>query len=67
MDYVIGEMSSQDMKDTMFNEQNRKIEIYKPYDYNKFSEVINLLMGEEVPQRREYIFENIDFHKLRSE
>ena len=63
----IGEMSSQDMKDTMFNEKERRVEIYLAKDFNKFSDLINLLMGNDVPPRRQYIFDNIDFHKLRSE
>ena len=64
---MIGEMSSQDMKDTMFNDSKRRIEIYRANDYNSFSQLIELLMGEDVPPRRDYIFEHIDFHKLRSE
>lgn len=67
LDITIGEMSSQDMKDTMFNEKERKIEIYQPLDYEHFSYLIELLMGEDVPPRRDYIFNHIDFHKLRSE
>lgn len=67
MDYMIGEMSSQDMKDTMFNEKERRIEMYIAEDFDKFTNFINLLMGEDVPPRRQYIFDNIDFHKLRSE
>lgn len=60
-------MSSQDMKDTMFNPKERRVEIYSIENYQEFSDLITLLMGEEVPMRREYIFDNIDFHKLRSE
>lgn len=63
----IGECSSEDMKNTMFNEKERRINIYKVEDFNAFSQLIELLMGEDVPARRQYIFENIDFHKLRAE
>lgn len=63
----IGEMSSQDMKNTMFNEKERRIEMYCANNFEDFSDLILLLMGEEVAPRKEYIFENIDFHKLRSE
>lgn len=63
----IGEMSSQDMKDTMFNEKERKVIIYNVDDFDSFSNLINLLMGNDVPPRRQYIFDNIDFHKLRDE
>lgn len=60
-------MSSQDMKDTMFNEKERRVEMYIADDFSRFSDFINLLMGEDVPPRRQYIFDHIDFHKLRSE
>lgn len=63
----IGECSSEDMKNTMFNEKERRVSIYKAEDFDKFSKLINLLMGDDVPPRRQYIFDNIDFHKLRSE
>lgn len=63
----IGEMSSQDMKNTMFDEKERRIEMYCANNFEDFSDLILLLMGEEVAPRKEYIFENIDFHKLRSE
>lgn len=63
----IGEMSSQDMKNTMFDEKERRIEMYCTNNFEDFSDLILLLMGEEVAPRKKYIFENIDFHKLRSE
>lgn len=63
----IGECSSEDMRNTMFNEKERRVSIYKAEDFDKFSDLINLLMGDDVPPRRQYIFDNIDFHKLRSE
>lgn len=63
----IGECSSEDMKNTMFNEKERKVTIYKAEDFTSFSSLLELLMGEDVPPRRQYIFDNIDFHKLRSE
>lgn len=63
----IGECSSEDMKNTMFNEKARKVTIYKVEDFTTFSSLLELLMGEDVPPRRQYIFDNIDFHKLRGE
>ena len=63
----IGECSSMDFKNTCFNEQEKRIHIYTVNDFTQFEETLNLLMGPEVPQRRDYIFENLDFHKLRSE
>ena len=63
----IGECSSADFKNTCFNKQEKRIHIYTVNDFTQFEETLNLLMGPEVPQRRDYIFENLDFHKLRSE
>lgn len=63
----IGECSSADFKNTCFNETEKRIHIYTVDDFKKFEDTLNLLMGPEVPQRRDYIFENLDFHKLRSE
>ena len=63
----IGECSSEDMKNNMFNEKARKVTIYKVEDFTTFSSLLELLMGEDVPPRRQYIFDNIDFHKLRGE
>lgn len=63
----VGECSSEDMKNTMFNEKNRKVLIYKAEDFGQFSDLLQLLMGEDVPARRQYIFDNIDFHKLKCE
>lgn len=56
-----------DFKNTCFNETEKRIHIYTVNDFTQFEETLNLLMGPEVPQRRDYIFENLDFHKLRSE
>lgn len=63
----LGECSTQDFKNTCFNDKERRVHIYTPNDFALFEETINLLMGPEVPQRREYIFENLDFHRLLSE
>lgn len=63
----IGECDSQDMKLTMFSPENRRVAIYKVEDFSQFSSLLELLMGSNVPPRRDYIFENIDFHKLQGE
>ena len=63
----IGECDSQDMRLTMFSPENRRVAIYKVEDFSQFSSLLELLMGSNVPPRRDYIFENIDFHKLQGE
>ena len=55
------------MKLTMFSPENRRVIIYKAEDFQSFSSLLELLMGNDVPSRREYIFNNIDFKKLREE
>lgn len=63
----IGECDAIDMKLTMFSPENRRVIIYKAEDFQSFSSLLELLMGNDVPPRREYIFNNIDFKKLREE
>lgn len=63
----IGECDATDMKLTMFSPTNRRVVIYKAEDFKAFSELLELLMGGDVPPRRQYIFDNIDFKKLREE
>lgn len=63
----VGECDAIDMKLTMFSPENRRVIIYKAEDFQSFSSLLELLMGNDVPLRREYIFNNIDFKKLREE
>ena len=63
----VGECDAIDMKLTMFSPENRRVIIYKAEDFQSFSSLLELLMGNDVPPRREYIFNNIDFKKLREE
>lgn len=63
----LGEMSAKDVKETMFNPNMQRIELYSVDDFKEFDDTITMLMGKEVPIRRDFIFNNIDFSKLRSE
>ena len=63
----IGECDAIDMKLTMFSPENRRVIVYKAEDFQSFSSLLELLMGNDVPLRREYIFNNLDFKKLREE
>lgn len=59
----LGAVSAEQAKRSMFNEQYQRLEILMPD-----AEAIMLLeelMGDNIDARREYIFENVDFSKIR--
>ena len=59
----LGEMSAQDVKESMFNETNQRIEILMPDD-DSF-ERLEQLMGSNVEYRKEFVFSGaIDFTKI---
>ena len=59
----VGEMSAQDVKESMFNETNQRIEILMPDD-DSF-ERLEQLMGSNVEYRKEFVFSGaIDFTKI---
>lgn len=57
----LGEMSPEDMKASMLHPTNRHLDILTVDDYDAFCESINILMGPQVEDRREFLFENVDF------
>lgn len=57
----VGEMSPEDMKASMLHPTNRHLDILTVDDYDAFCESINILMGPQVEDRREFLFENVDF------
>lgn len=57
-------MSSEDMKQSMLHPENRHLEILTVDDYNSFSDSIEMLMGNKVDTRREFLFDNVDFSVL---
>ena len=57
----LGEMTPQDMKESMLHPTNRHLDILTVDDYDAFCESINVLMGPQVEDRREFLFENVDF------
>lgn len=56
----IGENSPKETQEAVFGEQKRwwRLNIT---NNEEFSELINMLMGEEVSERKKYIMENVDF------
>lgn len=60
----LGELQAADMEASMFHPTERRIEILKSQDMNKSNEIFELLMGEDVEPRREYLFNNADFDSV---
>lgn len=60
----LGEMTADDMRQSMLHPENRHLEILKPKDIEAVGDCLNLLMGSKVDPRREFLFENVDFSIL---
>lgn len=60
----LGEMTSDDMISSMMHPEKRRIEVLTIHDAQAAAESIQMLMGEEVEGRREFLFENVDFSIL---
>ena len=59
----LGELSALEMKDTLFSCEDSYVQ-FTMEDAAAASYYFNLLLGENVKGRREYIFENIDFEAV---
>lgn len=57
-------MTGEDMKQSMLHPENRRLEILTIDDYDSFSDSIEMLMGNKVDTRREFLFDNVDFSIL---
>ena len=57
----LGEMAPDDVENSMFNEENQRLEVLKIDDFDRAFETLNMLMGKEVSARRDYLFVNVDF------
>ena len=61
----LGEMTAEDMELSMMNKENRHLEVLKVEDFDSAMESLSVLMGAgRVKERREFLFENVDFGKL---
>ena len=60
----LGEMTSDDMISSMMHPEKRRIEVLTIHDAQAAEESIQMLMGEEVEGRKEFLFENVDFSIL---
>lgn len=60
----VGEMTSEDMEQSMMNEELRRLEVLTIHDIESVKNKIEMLMGQEVKERRDFLFEKIDFSKI---
>ncbi len=60
----LGEMTTADMEASMLNATERRLEVLTIHDLEAAADSIQMLMGEEVEPRREFLFENVDFSVL---
>ncbi len=60
----IGEMTAREVEESLFG-KFKQWEQLTPKDWNKFSELIEELMGTKVTKRRERLFKQIDFDTIK--
>ena len=61
----LGEMTAEDMENSMLHPTNRHLEILAIKDVEATANSLQMLMGEEVEKRKEFLFENVDFSILQ--
>ena len=62
----LGEMTSEDMEASMMSKTDRHLEVLTISDAEAAKESLKMLMGTEVEERREFLFENVDFSILNN-
>ena len=60
----LGEMSAEDMKNSMLHPT--RLEILTVHDADAAAKSLEMLMGEDVEPRKEFLFENVDFSVLNN-
>ena len=62
----LGELNSEDMEMSMMNPKERRLEILTISDAEAAAESLKMLMGPDVNDRRDFLFENVDFSIINS-
>ena len=62
----LGELNSEDMEMSMMNPKERRLEILTISDAEAAAESLKMLMGPNVEDRRDFLFENVDFNILNN-
>ena len=57
----LGEMTSEDMEASMMSKTDRHLEVLTIGDAEAAAESLKMLMGPDVDDRRDFLFENVDF------
>lgn len=57
----LGEMTSEDMEASMMSKTDRHLEVLTISDVEAARESLKMLMGPDVADRRDFLFENVDF------
>ena len=62
----LGEMTSEDMEASMMSKTDRHLEVLTIGDAETAAESLKMLMGPDVNDRRDFLFENVDFSIINS-
>ena len=62
----LGEMTAEDMEASMMNKKDRRLEVLTIHDAEAAHESLKMLMGTEVEDRRDFLFDNVDFNILNN-
>ena len=62
----LGEMTAEDMEASMMHKTDRRLEVLTIHDAEAASESLKMLMGTEVEDRRDFLFDNVDFNILNN-
>lgn len=62
----LGEMTAEDMESSMLHPTERHLEVLTIYDAELAGESLQMLMGNDVEERKQFLFENVDFSILNS-
>ena len=60
----LGEMSALDMENSMMHPTERRLEVLSIKDVKAASDSLQMLMGENIEGRKEFLFKNVDFSIL---
>ena len=62
----LGEMTVEDMENSMMSKIDRRLEVLTISDAEAAAESLMMLMGPDVEDRRDFLFENVDFSILNN-
>lgn len=63
MDYMLGESQPIDFKETICSNEPRLVK-FTMNDVIAAEKYFDILLGENITERKKYIFENVDFENL---